>query len=1780
MKKLIFTLLTTLPLIANFNFGECSGSGTFEQQIIHYNGDYENAIFVGSIPVGIEGLHIELISDNDVDIRLYGENEDKIVHWPYGLLSKSYSEIKTYQDINVSYSGYNGINGLKGHEFIEVEGATPTVMTMKAFGYQSGYATVNYSWTGKIGCTAKVSGEGNFTQNIETNMTTLVGTIPPNVNNVHINLTSNNDIDIQLYGEDGTAIVSWKPKGLLSQDSMQSIIYHDMNITWSGYLGVDGKAGNEYIKITPQTTELLIMKVFGYQAGTADVRYTWGNNDTNITDTVVPVISLIGKSEINITVGEVYEDAGATASDNVDGDITANVVINNPVDTTIVGMYIITYDVNDTAGNVAIQVKRIVHVIEVSNTLYGPELIYGGGNELGGLDSSIWDTHGDTYDPQLREYNGHEFLYSSNKGDAGAGMHQCFSTEIDREYNVKAILIGTDTNREEDWNGESYITISKDSAEVDKSNVIAESEHIAGGVETEVSFNFEAVSPVSCLAIRSSGAWEYANARAISVKALNSDPIEDKTPPVITLNGDAVVEVVEGNSYKDAGAVATDNVDGDITDKIVVVNTVDSSTIGDYNVTYSAKDSAGNEAKEIRVVKVVGQNQKPDNDVIVPLDRRSEWNKAGVSGGIPDTSSWVNIDVSDWGIEPNGENITSTLQSKIDNLDISNSYIINFDSGTYRLDGTLKIRRDNIILRGIGINTKLDCYKPNSWEGCISVLSPGEYGLDGNSKVQDLPNDAGYTKGSTSLKVADASKFKVGSFVEIFQTNNPDEITKNTDGYSYAFQHLLGQILEIESISDNTLYFKTKIRHTYLAEYEPKILPREFIKNIGIENLHIEIKEVTDGTAPFTIYLHRTSNTWVRNIVSEMTNNAHVSITGSVHCEVRDSVFTESHDYGDGGRGYGALTDYHSTDNLVINNYFYKLRHAMIFSQGANGNVFGYNYSDFEYQEYNGDYLTWGPDISNHGMYAYMNLVEGNRANMLGIADTSYHGSSGPDNIYFRNKLVGNDEYYDIGELKAHCYDRYLFIDISHYQYLLNNYLITDKKYTSDISYYENNIEHGNSLRGADVTWDSSISTQEFPDSYFLNSKPDFFGDKRWPLYGIEDSIGFDDTLPAEDLKKELIEINANEVTIVGFDEKYTTIQDAIDNAPSGATVIVGSGIYSPVNIDKNINLVGADGPMIRGDKEVATWQYDETKKLYYASSPCTIPAKEGESVGGIEMLFMNGEEQKAARYPNSGYLKVEDSPDNSTFSLEEFDGDSLDIKDAVAHIRMSNWRVASRRVASFSDGYINLTEEAKSNSSLITSDFMVFFTQVLGAIDANNEWAWNNGKIYMKSSDEPKNVTVACSEYGIYLDENAKRVTIEGLNISRISGHGITKKFDTRKSADDDLVIRDNNISYVTKRGIYLRDFYKQDERLPADTLIEGNEVSYAREGGIWLFADNALVQNNYMHDIGGSELDDDVLAYGSSGNMLTGITVTVSSGTKILNNRLDKIGYNGIAIDNGWAGWKSNEGRVIANNYITNAMLTLNDGGCIYTYTNKIDFINDGTAESRERDVIRDNIIQNCIGSSASVVPDPWKGLGERAGEGIYLDDLSSYTDVYNNTVIGATKNLFLHNSFKVNAHDNSLITPFNISIYLSQGGADGADREDVYINNNTIDSRSKLTYKLIYNDGQEFLTGANNNIVRVDSGETLGVREGYGTEPNISLSQWHDMGYDIDTTVIEDSTEPVVLINPSFNDVLFSNLEGCRKFDNAPLDTTSQIVVPYASLVLFGCEYYIAGTYSESE
>ena len=217
-------------------------------------------------------------------------------------------------------------------------------------------------------------------------------------------------------------------------------------------------------------------------------------------------------------------------------------------------------------------------------------------------------------------------------------------------------------------------------------------------------------------------------------------------------------------------------------------------------------------------------------------------------------------------------------------------------------------------------------------------------------------------------------------------------------------QHRIGQITQLENISGNNAIMKDEASKDYSDTYYNlrlwKIKP---ILNIGIENLKINRNDNDGNIYGDNIKFSYAVNCWIKGVESEQTCRHHVSINFSSHILVSGSYFNEARYKGDGGSGYGVELSYSTTNCLVENNIFRKLRHAILVQAGANCNVFSYNYS----REQDWNYIWQGPDICLHGNYPFGNLFE---QNVVGqISADNAHGTNGPYNVFLRN-YVTNDK--------------------------------------------------------------------------------------------------------------------------------------------------------------------------------------------------------------------------------------------------------------------------------------------------------------------------------------------------------------------------------------------------------------------------------------------------------------------------------------------------------------------------------------------------------------------------------------------------------------------------------------------------------------------------------------------------------------------------------------------------------------------------------------------------
>ena len=320
-------------------------------------------------------------------------------------------------------------------------------------------------------------------------------------------------------------------------------------------------------------------------------------------DTIAPVITLLGTTPIDVAQGSVYTDAGATALDDRDGDITANIVTVNPVDTATLGQYTVTYNVTDSAGNTAAEVSRTVNVVDGAApviTLLGttPIDVAQGSVYTDAGATALDDVDGDitanivTVNPVDTATLG-QYTVTYNVTDSAGNT----AAEVSRTVNVVdgaapvITLLGT-----------TPIDVAQGSVYTDAGATALDD------VDGDITANIVTVNPVDTATL-----GQYTVTYNVTDSAGNTAAevsrtvnVVDASIPIITLLGTTPIDVAQGSVYTDAGATALDDVDGDITANIVTVNPVDTATLGQYTVTYNVTDSAGNTAAEVsRTVNVV-----------------------------------------------------------------------------------------------------------------------------------------------------------------------------------------------------------------------------------------------------------------------------------------------------------------------------------------------------------------------------------------------------------------------------------------------------------------------------------------------------------------------------------------------------------------------------------------------------------------------------------------------------------------------------------------------------------------------------------------------------------------------------------------------------------------------------------------------------------------------------------------------------------------------------------------------------------------------------------------------------------------------------------------------------------------------------------------------------------------------------------------------------------------------------------------------------------------------
>lgn len=267
-------------------------------------------------------------------------------------------------------------------------------------------------------------------------------------------------------------------------------------------------------------------------------------------------------------------------------------------------------------------------------------------------------------------------------------------------------------------------------------------------------YNIIAITFSAFLLVACGGGGGGSSNPAPITPAPTPQPPADTTPPVITLTGSQTLSIDEGVSFVDPGVSANDDTDGET--EVTTEGTVGTAP-GQYTLTYTATDKAGNTSQSTRQVTVIATpDPEPPtnnwgNDVLSNNIIGSAWDKGILAfdaalnyGDCTMTGSTICESIS-WSFVEDGEQGTVLKISHPQNAAHAGVFIASSDKvdlSDYQ-DGALNF--DIKITSGDGlITTKLDCVYPctsgdqklaalelNKWQTVrLSLASLVTQGLD------------------------------------------------------------------------------------------------------------------------------------------------------------------------------------------------------------------------------------------------------------------------------------------------------------------------------------------------------------------------------------------------------------------------------------------------------------------------------------------------------------------------------------------------------------------------------------------------------------------------------------------------------------------------------------------------------------------------------------------------------------------------------------------------------------------------------------------------------------------------------------------------------------------------------------------------------------------------------------------------------------------------------------------------------------------------------------------
>lgn len=529
---------------------------------------------------------------------------------------------------------------------------------------------------------------------------------------------------------------------------------------------------------------------------------------------------------------------------------------------------------------------------------------------------------------------------------------------------------------------------------------------------------------------------------------------------------------------------------------------------------------------------------------IVPSLWRINWDP-GVRGGITNRTTIHAL------LDTNAT--ASTIQSAL-NAAPAHTVVL-LTNGTFTIDSQIRIP-SSVTLRGLGLsNTIIKGSGVFSGVSMIRFESASGFDDTWSATARDIVNPV---KGSQSITTAVAHGWSAGDviLIDALEQPNGDPVVDNQGslgtcnwcGRSTGTRPW-GQWVKIVSVPTSTTATIDPPLYWSYTNAPQGLRMSVLIHYAGLEDLTVD--NLTSG-ADYTVAVEGAINSWITKCMLRGNYQRAVWFYGGLWFSFTgnyviggvpigtDKDATEATSAYKSQRAYGFFAGPHCTAAQITDNIFEKLTLPISWEGCSAGNVFAYNFVTNIWWYNTGDSpRRFGPLM--HGPHPFMNLHEGNWSGGRIRADEYWGTSSHFVNL--RNRVVQIDRgasdaqtwtvdierrnwYWtflgnQLGGVAGVNEDNYELINGEAAPYSSSISTIWKIGYESlgsdgtlyDATTLNTMIRWGNwsyrtndSMAGSGIVWHTNnvVDTADtaIPNSFYLSSKPDYFGFLPWPPYG------------------------------------------------------------------------------------------------------------------------------------------------------------------------------------------------------------------------------------------------------------------------------------------------------------------------------------------------------------------------------------------------------------------------------------------------------------------------------------------------------------------------------------------------------------------------------------------------------------------------------------------------------------------------------------------------------